>query len=331
MEGVEGLEGVRTSVEDGEWRLSEALSWQSALATSAVAAAETVRSAVSAARIANSAKSAAESAAFAAQKHCSASFSTPDEAKATQTRASISHSHAIHAAVIEHEAFGAKRRAAMALAHDVTCWNIQRRREMLDMLKSCARNQEEAAKKARHAWGVLRDGMYSVTPSETAPEERGELLLSHLNGGIHDIGGNTRSTRITKIVPVEHKALGPSPLAVSSVSDRSISPPLHRPSFTSMSSPRKRDALSPVSIRSVNSDGSDKYSSSVTTEDNDVMTASMQSLVDGLMTWGGRFDAQDDLSLPSGMAVTIALEESGILEPVDSRVGQIDEGPPLRL
>jgi hypothetical protein len=36
----------------------------------------------------------------------------------------------------------------------------------------------------------------------------------------------------------------------------------------------------------------------------------MQSLVDGLMNWGGQYDDEEDLALPTGMAASIALEES---------------------
>jgi hypothetical protein len=41
------------------------------------------------------------------------------------------------------------------------------------------------------------------------------------------------------------------------------------------------------------------------------LSASMQSLVDGLMNWGGGFEADEDhFALPIGMAADIALEES---------------------
>jgi len=43
------------------------------------------------------------------------------------------------------------------------------------------------------------------------------------------------------------------------------------------------------------------------------LTDSMQSLVDGLMLWGGQWDSEDDLSLPRGMAASLAMDESGIL------------------
>jgi len=40
----------------------------------------------------------------------------------------------------------------------------------------------------------------------------------------------------------------------------------------------------------------------------------MLSIVDGLMEWGGQYDQEDDMDLPNGMAVSIALEESAILQ-----------------
>jgi hypothetical protein len=48
------------------------------------------------------------------------------------------------------------------------------------------------------------------------------------------------------------------------------------------------------------------------TEADNVLSASMQSLVDGLMSWGGQYDSEDDLNLPVGMATSIVLEGSGI-------------------
>ena len=45
------------------------------------------------------------------------------------------------------------------------------------------------------------------------------------------------------------------------------------------------------------------------TEGEDPLSASMQSLVDGLMSWGGQFAAEEDITLPSGMAASIVIEE----------------------
>lgn len=47
--------------------------------------------------------------------------------------------------------------------------------------------------------------------------------------------------------------------------------------------------------------------------ENEILTSSMQSLVNGLMNWGGQYDSEEDFALPTGMAASIALEESGVL------------------
>jgi len=147
------------------------VSWQTALADSAVHAAEDVRSAVRAARTAESAKAAASAAAFTAQSACEAgSFPSIDEARAAQTRASIAQSHAFHAAVVEHEAKAVKRRATLALAHDVKCWNVHRKREMLKACIAHAKSQHEATRRAVDAWSCLRDGFIGssiVPPAQT--------------------------------------------------------------------------------------------------------------------------------------------------------------------
>ena len=44
-------------------------------------------------------------------------------------------------------------------------------------------------------------------------------------------------------------------------------------------------------------------------KESDAMTASMQSLVEGLISWGTLFDQHDDISLPAGLAVSLAMEE----------------------
>ena len=45
-------------------------------------------------------------------------------------------------------------------------------------------------------------------------------------------------------------------------------------------------------------------------EDSNLLTASMQSLVSGLMAWGGQFDLDEDFSLPPGMAASIVMEQN---------------------
>jgi hypothetical protein len=109
---------------------------------------------------------------LAAQKACDARFSNIDEARAAQTRASIAQSHAIHAAVVEHEAKSAKRRATLALANDVKVWNVHRKREMLKSCISYARSQHEATRRAVDAWSSLRDGFIGTAIIPPAHERR---------------------------------------------------------------------------------------------------------------------------------------------------------------
>ena len=55
-------------------------------------------------------------------------------------------------------------------------------------------------------------------------------------------------------------------------------------------------------------------------DENESMSASMASLVDGLMTWGmgGQFETDDILALPQGMAASIAFEETHAANPQNS-------------
>lgn len=149
------------------------ISFQNALAKSAVSAAEDVRSAVRISRTAANAKAAALAAAFAAQNACDTmTFSSIDEARAAQTRSSIANSHAIHAAVVDHEAKTVMRRSTLALAHDVKVWNVHRKREMLKASIDYARSQHEATRRAVDAWSSLRDGFIGTTVIPSAQERR---------------------------------------------------------------------------------------------------------------------------------------------------------------
>lgn len=74
---------------------------------------------------------------------------------------------------------------------------------------------------------------------------------------------------------------------------------------------------SETSNRDIEVDKSDINSHEEDKKVNEGMTESMQSLVDGLLTWGSNWEAEEELglALPSrGMAASLALEESGILD-----------------
>lgn len=157
------------------------LSWQTALANSAVTAAEDVRASIRVARTASNARAAASSAAFTAQTACErGEFANIDEARAAQTRASIAQSHAIHAAVVEHEAKTVKRRATLALANDVETWNIHRKKEMLRTCISFARSQHQASRRGVDSWSTLRDGFIGA-PMNPSIAERKTTSQTHIH------------------------------------------------------------------------------------------------------------------------------------------------------
>lgn len=327
------------------------------MAHSAVSAAEDVRSTVRAARTASNAKAAATSAAKVAQAACDkGTFSNIDDARAAQTRASIAQSHAIHAAVVEHEAKTVKRRATLALAHDVKCWNAHRKREILHICLNHAKSQHEATRRAVDAWSCLRDGFIGSTiiPSSqtrrtlhTSRKPKIDLLSEEMEVTIYgDADANENASGPRRIVAVDHDLLKtPSGFRTSTPATRSdivsVSAPLEPetcfPLVEASPVPDEDNDISDCVTQeafAVSSHSRSSQSSTIVTgsahahsvtsspqqqkgrmmsenDENEVMTSSMQSLVDGLMNWGG-VDVEEDFALPTGMAASIALEESGV-------------------
>ena len=444
LDGVSTLETGNGISENSYASLKDDLSWQFALASSAVTAAEDVRSAVRACRTASRAKLAAEAASDSAQKVCETGrFATPEDARAAQTKASIAKSHAVHSAVIEHEALVAKRRATMALAHDVKCWNVHRKRELLSLCRNLAREQREASHQSLLAWNRLREGLVGTSPTtildvQGEPEANvraavpavPEVLSFSLESSVDTFGLGSSIERALPVVASDTNAsheesslLGTGPALEKSI------PPADPPRADSMSqlgfsyqsnhttefgddesgggddnteSPQTErfaakdpsadetnhycskksddfasgndsndDASSASSSGSSSNDSSSDGSTSssasalqsssssnddddddddgypfahpsassnlynsrgfeseeedgdessdvdqvgrVQTQANEVMSGSMQSIVDGLMEWGDQYDSADDISLPSGMAVSMMLEEAGMV------------------
>ena len=325
------------------------LSWQAALANSAVSAADDVRSAVRVSRTAANARAAASSAAFSAQSTCEkGDFANIDEARAAQTRASFAQSHAIHAAVVEHEAKTVKRRATLALAHDVKTWNVYRKRELLLSCIALARSQHEATRRSVDAWSGLRDGFIGTTvnPSiierattathqATCPKaspyrlkptvDPGEVRATIYENQSSSSESGTHSP--PPIVPVEHNVLNaPSDAPYlrysenvvvggyrSAREESSADPELILPFADTCPIPEEvnDDLLSFGKHDEVRcSEHEPPMESSFADEK---MSASMLSLVDGLMNWGGGMDVEEDhLALPVGMATSIALEENAM-------------------
>merc|ERR1719215_114119 len=157
---IQRMEDVTTEEESCIFGLNDAVSWQASLSLSAVAAAEDVRSAARAARTASGAKSAAELAALKAHETLNReNFSNASALKAAQVRAEMSQSHAIHAAVVNHEAFLAKRRATIALAHDIRYWNTYRKKQLLQICLQTARTNRKVSSDLRKSFKELRKAL----------------------------------------------------------------------------------------------------------------------------------------------------------------------------
>ncbi len=344
------------------------VSWQTALANSAVAAAEDVRSAVRAGRTASNARTAATTAGISAQKACdTGKFKSIDEARAAQTRASIAQSHAIHAAVVEHEAKTVKRRATLALAHDVKCWNAHRKREILQTALSYAKSQHEATRRAVDAWSCLRDGYVGSTIIPSAQTRRIPKPMVDLVGSDDakaTIYANIDEDEVIQsIVAVDHELLKQRSDSLYSTTDEGFNmngPDTILPLVVASPIPEEEDdedddfgqsqagvlfpfgldsshlsanpaaqhvpvesnlfsslgCKSPVQSKPVFDShmfGHSSPKSYSEGEENEVLTSSMQSLVNGLMNWGGQYNDEEDFALPNGMAASIALEESGVL------------------
>ena len=362
LKGVSGIEQSKDVFDESDLSMIDDISWQTALATSAVSAAEDVRSAVRAARTASNARASASSAAMKAQYACeNGNFRNIDEARAAQTRSSIAQSHALHSAVVEHEAKTVKRRATLALAHDVKSWNDHRKREVLQTCLAYARSQHEATRRAVDAWSCLRDG-YVGSPVIPSTQARKPPPVVHREDSDTEpftsiYADDTDEGVSPTIVAVEHDLLkqpegsstpprngssgsegdeilaAPSspetllPMAMASripeeegedddssgAIAREFGSSLHSQSCYSRHSSAMGGSLGSRAF-SAGSPGSQSRSK-LDGGDDEPMTSSMQSLVNGLMTWGGQYDSEEDFALPTGMAASIALEESAIFGP----------------
>lgn len=357
LRGIGGMSQSREIYEESDLILVDDLSWQASLARSAVGAAEDVRSVIRASRTAANAKAAANSAAMSAEQACnSGDFSTMEEARAAQTRSSIAQSHAIHAAVVDHEAKAVKRRATLALAHDVKCWNVHRKSQLLQCCLSYARSQHEATRRAVDAWSTLRDGFIGTplilsahdrrtppTPTSRRPKNGDEGVSLDSDEVVATIFASPESSGEPLIVATEHPLLSvsTSPTTLDEDTNWAELPleagqqksPIDPDSTPEKDMPVEKDALvdkvmdfcdsnlilpfATASLiqeepREARESLHNSNLSKTESKGEEKLSVSMQSLVDGLMAWGGGFDVDEDhMALPPGMAASIALEESG--------------------
>lgn len=256
-----------------------------------------------------------------------------------------------------------KRRATLALAHDVKCWNAHRKREILQTALSYAKSQHEATRRAVDAWSCLRDGYVGSTiiPSTQArrappPKPRSDIFSSD-DAETTIYARDNDSDEQPTIIAVDHELLRQSAgsLSIPNEGPGGVEPETLLPLVVASPIPEEDDdelgssrgaldefgldsephatasfaqtrssstfsgtgsgtAAHPKASMSQQGCGSGSYKPTTQSEDdNEILTSSMQSLVDGLMNWGGQYDEEEDLALPTGMAASIALEESGVL------------------
>lgn len=196
----------------------------------------------------------------------------------------MSQSHAVHAAVVNHEAFVAKRKAAVALAHDIRYWNSCRKQDLMKACLQSARSQLKTSKSLAKSWRELSDKLKMVKNDDTILDNISEIVTPDI---VND-----------SIVDDKHVH----------ISDRGH---FTLSASAELTYPKQDEHQAHHDIRVISDAQDDKYLS-------DGMTASMQSLVDGLMVWGGRFiDPQDEAQLPNDMTMHIAMEESDIVSTGD--------------
>ena len=182
----------------------------------------------------------------------------------------MSQSHAVHAAVINHEAFVAKRKAAMALAHDIRYWNSCRKKELMGACLQSAQSHLKASKMLLTSWENMSISL-NLTRSDHSP-----LVKEY-----------STSNSIGKVAMIDDKHVY---MLEGELDHMKENEPLHHL----------------VEENSALFAQEDKNAT-------DGMTASMQSLVDGLMVWGGRFiDTKEEAQFPNDMTMHVALEESDV-------------------
>lgn len=301
-----------------------------------------VQEAVASSRTAFRAKAAAFAAAEKSRKVYESldSASARDEINTAQSEASAAQSHAIHATVVEYEANIAKKRAAVSLAQDVKSWNAYRKQELRKSCLEYARSQREACQQAIDAWESLREGVIDssthnlfVSEKLVSPQNYSETTdtkdvsleqsnISHSSGcykvdgaliqqdtmidvtnltvsafELDDSAGNVYLLRSPDISNVDYDHFALQKDIISAVD--SISP----------SEDEAITCAFKVDDDGMRSDLGMKNKVDYCKSDlngGENMSMSMQSLIDGLITWGGEeeqihdVEYQDDIT-GSGM------------------------------
>lgn len=330
--------------------------WTASLASAAYSASKDVCGAVEAARTASRAKRTADIAVQNATQAEREVNGTLEETKILQERVSRSQMQALHAAVVEHEAASAKRRSVVSLANDVKYWNTHRKRDLITACSQVVKEQKLSAAQNVKAWTQLKQGLLdspsifdvgqnsqhesSRVQQSTDPETKEPNLIesqtpqtdrSHEiqtpSGNIvvattlQDYFSPSASLRHDDdfLPPIDYESSLASREAQHSISSESEEALVFSDALSSSAlSHESINASGQLSVSDGDNECEDDGRQNDNNEDKNDMTESMQSLVDGLLTWGGggNWDVEDELglALPKGMAASLAMEERGILD-----------------
>lgn len=290
---------------------SQDMVWNASLASASKLACKVVKCAAEAARVAKKAKQTAEGAVSQALGELRTDiYKTPEEEGQMKEKLASLRMQALHAAVVEHETAVAKRKAAVSLANDVKYWNSHRKRSLLDACMNMTRAQLGATKEELKAWCQLRDGILS-SPNDLFVQEKIVLQDHELDmsrdlddRASHDgFGMGTES-------PLKHQEeniriddyFGTSQSKdVVSVYD-SVSSSFKENQECDFDNGCQNTTSNfnvhntfDVKGQNEGEENTDLDQSRI--RDSDEMSESMQSLVEGLLSWGENWEADEEFNM----------------------------------
>lgn len=252
--------------------------------------------------------------------------SSKEKIQHTQSEASKAQSHAIHATVVEYEANIAKKRSAVSLAQDVKSWNQHRKKEICRSCVQFAKSQQEACRKSADAWGKLREGLINKSTGSFATDDASLWVNPVVSSQVVYQGSSTALGTLTHGKPVytnisdfqESNNLETSSDWETGV-DASNSLSSSSKGFTDLKQSRESSNVYCLSSQNIDDDYFSFHQSIASSQDHSVnndddynedhsgagscqsdevdepveglskadpMSTSMQSLIDGLMSWG---------------------------------------------
>lgn len=350
LDGVSSLEESRKVGCGGFSSFFEDMIWLASLASSAYNSSKDVCRSILAAKTASRAKYTAHLAvknAIAEEE----TLDKGAEASASYEKVQKCKLQELHAAVIDHEANSAKRHSVVSLANDVKYWNVRRKHELLSACIKVAKEQRSAVEKSLIAWNHLKDGILDspdafVTikciDSSHVNSSEGKLECNR-NDNEQTLGQKIKgqmTERLDTMDSSETNECSYSFYCNYVIDDASRNDQGHGNYVLSHLDNGNRVSLDEGEDKSIfddalsssaklsdvdsvgrstteacamdNDDDNHRFGETESKGDGDNMTDSMQSLVDGLLTWGGgNWETEDDFELPVsvGMAKCLAAEQ----------------------